>query len=171
MTQKDFKDISIRGRVAFCITCLKTYVEATYPDSDYSAVLDLACRITEKGTFIDEATLAYTEIVPEYLYEFDHYADAEFEYLTKEQYNEFTHIIPKDDARLNRIMHAIRDIAWEYCYNAIEEGAKRNLRFISDTVDVMRSSNLPVPDIKEYERFSFSTNDGWGDFISRDDYL
>lgn len=171
MTQKEFKDISIRGRVAYCINCLNNYLKAIYPDSDYSSVIDLACKITENNNYIDESTMAFTEIIPEYLYEFDNYEDAEFEYISKEQYDSFIRIIPKDDDDLNTIMHSIRDIAWEYCYTSIDDGAKKNLKFIINTVEVLKSKKISIPDIDEYKRFIFSINDGWGDYISRDEYL
>lgn len=119
-----FKPISIRGRIAYGISCLHTYVTQVYPSEDFSSVLDLACQITEEADYIDISSQKYMEIIPEYLYEFDNFEEAEFEYLSEEAYKHFVTLIPADDNDLNIIMHAIWQIAWEYCYNSIDKFAK-----------------------------------------------
>lgn len=171
MNKYDFKNISIRGRVAFAISCLNTYLKTKYPNIDFSSVLDLACKITEDSDYIDSCTEAFTEIIPEYLYEFDNYEDAEFEYLSKEAYESFISIIPKDDADLNLLMHSIRDIAWEYCYVALETNAPQTYRYLDSIIDTMNKLSLSLPDIKIFKKYEFSENDGWGRHINRSEYL
>ncbi len=171
MTQKEFREISIRGRIAYCIKCLNNYLNNTYPDSDFSSVTDIACRITEDGDYIDESAMAFMEIIPEYLYEFDNYEDAEFEYISKDQYESLTSLIPKEDNDLNIIMHSIYDIAMEYCYTSVEDHAKNNLKYIINTVEILRKNKISIPAVEDFVKYDFSINDGWGDFISRNEYM
>ena len=171
MNKYDFKNISIRGRVAFGISCLNTYFKTKYPGTDFSAVLNLACKITEDSDYIDKSTEAFMEIIPEYLYEFDNYEDAEFEYISKESYNSFVSIIPKDDSDLNLLMHSIRDIAWEYCYVALDANAPETYRYLNSIIDTMNKLSLPLPDINIFKKYEFSEFDGWGRHINRSEYL
>ena len=171
MNKYDFKNISIRGRVAFGVSCLNTYLKTKYPDIDFSPVLNLACKITEDSDYIDNSTEAFMEIIPEYLYEFDNYEEAEFEYLSKEAYNLFISIIPKDDPDLNILMHSIRDIAWEYCYVALEPGAQNTYRYLNSIIETMNKCAFPLPDINAFKKYDFSESDGWGRHINRAEYL
>ncbi len=171
MNKKDFEDISIRGRVAFGIVCLNTYVKTKYPDTDFSSVLDLACKITEDSDYIDNSVEVFMEIIPEYLYEFDNYEDSEFDYLSEETYNMFVSVIPKNDPDLNSLMHSIYDIAGEYCYSAIEPSAPATYPFLDSIIDIMKKHSLPLPDLNIFKKFTFSESDGWGRHINRSEYL
>ncbi len=161
----EFSNISIRGRVAFCIAALKIYVDAKYPEADYASIYKMAAPIIDGAEPIDEAAMAYMEIIPEYLYEFDNYADAEFDYLTEEQYKSFISIVTKNDEKLNVIMHSIYDVAFEYCYVALQFPAKDTYQYIEKVVHILEESGLEAPDIDAYKKYDFSVYDGWGDFI------
>lgn len=171
MNKYDFKNISIRGRVAFGICCLNTYLKHSYPDNDYSTLIDLVCKITEDSEYIDVSTMAFMEIIPEYLYEFDNYDDAGFEYISEEQYNELTAIIPKEDVSLNSLMYAIYKIAWEYSYVAIDLSATKTYPYLSTIIEEMNKHNLPLPNIKDFQQYDFNVFDGWGRHINRTEYL
>lgn len=171
MNKYDFKDISIRGRVAFGISCLVIYLKNKYSNIDFSALINKACKITEDSDYIDESTMAFTEIIPEYLYEFDNFEDAEFDYLSEEEYKLFTSLIPKNDSYLDILMHAIHDIAWEYCYVALEQNAPATYPYLEKIINIMNSLSLPMPNIKSFEKYSFKDSDGWGKFINRSEYI
>ena len=69
MIQKeDFYNISIRGRIAYCILCLKKYADTVYPNDDFVSVYTMACRIIDGSDYVDEAAYRYMEIIPEYLF-------------------------------------------------------------------------------------------------------
>lgn len=171
MQNKTIKTISIRGRIAYTIKCLQTFVDAKYSDIDFKSVINMACSITDNSDYIDESAMAYMEIIPEYLYEFDSYPDAEFEYISEEQFNHFRNIIPSDDVDLNTIMKSIYNIAMEYSYESMEPGAPRTLSYIQSVKKILDKNKLPLPDIAFFSKFSFSENDGWGSFINKSEYL
>lgn len=171
MNKKDFNNISLRGRAAYGISCLTTYLKSKYPDKDFSLVLDIACKITEDSNYIDESVMAYTEIIPEYLYEFDNYADAEFEYLSENQYNELINVLPNDDKDLNTIMLAIRNIIWEYCYVDIEKNAPAASKHLMNILEIFKRISLTLPKLDNFNQYSFDYNNGWGKYIMREEYL
>ncbi|WP_288886037.1 hypothetical protein [uncultured Eubacterium sp.] len=171
MNNKLFKDISIRGRVAYSIKCLQIYTTAKYPNVNYKEILDFASRITDDSDYIDESAMAYMEIIPEYLYEFNNYLDADFDYITEEQFNNFRNIISNNDEELNKIMKSIYDITMEYCYEAMEPGAPRTLPYLKLINEILINNSLSLPDINNFISFSFNINDGWGKHIKQSEYL
>ena len=107
MNAKNFDNISIRGRVAYIILCFERYVIAKYPDADWTRVDDMMWKICDESDYIDNSAYKYMEIIPEYLYEFSDYDSADFEYLSKEDYEYYISVIPMDDEKLNTIMHPL----------------------------------------------------------------
>lgn len=171
MIKKDFSGMSLRGLTAYGISCLNIYVKNKYPTKDFTKVLDKACQITEDGAPPDESAGAYMEIIPEYLYEFDNYEDAEFEYMSKEEFEEFVSIVPNDDDDLNSIMHDIFSIIWNYCYVAVEPDVPESVINVLNIVNVMKKNSYNVPSIDYFTKYLFDVKGGWGDFIDRKEYL
>ena len=165
MNTRDFNNISIRGRVAYAILCFENYVQARYTDKDFSVIASLMWSIVGDTGYIDENADKYMEAIPEYLYEFDNFEDSEFDYITKEEYESFKSILCPSDASLNTIMHRIYDIATEYAYEGFDAPGNETIQYICDVVDELRKNNVPVPEYKLVQPFSFDEYDGWGDFI------
>lgn len=157
-----FKDISIRGRIAYVILCFERYVEARYPKTNWNRVDDFMWRLCDNSDFIDNTAYQYMEIIPEYLYEFSNFEDAEFEYLSKEDYDYFKSIIPVDDDGLNTIMHAAYSIAMEYAYVALEKFAPETLLYINNVLHVLEENQILAPDINLVSSHQFDEADGWG---------
>ena len=163
MNAKDFDNISIRGRVAYIILCFERYVIAKYPDADWTRVDDMMWKICDESDYIDNSAYKYMEIIPEYLYEFSDYESADFEYLSKEDYEYYISVIPKDDEKLNTIMHAVYSVTMEYAYSALIKYAPDTREYIDAVLDVMNKAELKLPDIRIVEQYVFDQYGGWGD--------
>lgn len=157
-----FDNISIRGRVAFVIMCFEKYVSVKYPERDWSRVSEMMWRICDNSDYIDNSANKYMEIIPEYLFETDNFAEAEFDYLSEEDFSYFVSIIPNDDQILNTIMHAAYSIAMEYAYVAIEKDAPDTREYIEDTLKALSDENITAPDIQLVSKYTFDESDGWG---------
>lgn len=144
---KKMNDLSIRGRITYLIMCFEKYVTAKYPDRNWIPVCDMMWKICDSSDYIDNSAYRYMEIVPEYLYEFDNFKDAEFDYLTEEEYKTFIAIIPRDDLDIETIMHSIYDVAMEYAYGAIPKGAPDTIPYILDAEKCLVRNDLSLPDI------------------------
>lgn len=166
MIKNSFNDISIRGRIAFCIMAVENYTSFTYPDVDFSAISKLMWNIVGDTDFIDNSAYRYMEIIPEYLYEFDSFADSDFEYISESEYEAYKRILPKSDEALNQIMHRIYDIAMEYAYEAIPVPGKKTIDYLFDVIKTLEERCIPIPDISSVSSSTFDQHDGWGDFIS-----
>lgn len=162
MNKKTFYGISIRGRVAYAIMCFEEYVIAKYPERDFSPVSKIMWNIVSASDSIDISAEKYMEIIPEYLYEFSVYEDADFEYLTKEQFLSLREIIPSDCEDLNVIMHRIYDIAMEHAYAAIDVPAKESINLLVEVIAILQKDSIRLPEMKKVEDFSFEESMGWG---------
>lgn len=162
MHKKDFNGISIRGRVAFGVMCFERYVMARHPGRDFAPVCRLMWDIVSDKDYIDASAEHYMEIVPEYLYEFEAYEDAGFEFLGKEEFESMRKLVPSDDPGLGRIMHSIYDIAMEHAYGAVEAPAKASIDCVFEIVEVLENNGVALPDIGAVKDFSFEKSGGWG---------
>lgn len=166
MLKKDFNEISIRGRAAFGVMCFERYVKSKYHDEDFSPVCRLMWDIVSDKDYIDASAERYMEIIPEYLYEFDDYDEAEFDYLSTEEFNSMRKLIPNDDQGLETIMHRIYDIAMEHAYSAIEAPAKASIDYVFEIAETLKTEGVALPDIESVKQFSFAKSGGWGEPIN-----
>lgn len=141
------KNLSIRGRIVYLIMCFEKYVLAQYPERNWRDVSELMWKICDNSDYIDNNAYRYMEIIPEYLYEFDNYKDAEFDYLSEEDYKKFISIIPADDADLEILMHNIYNVAMEYAYTGIPDNAPDTIPYIQKVESVMNNLNIELPDL------------------------
>lgn len=173
MKRTDFKQISIRGRVAYCIKCLETYIKNKYQNRKLDQVIDMACHIIDDSDFIDENAHKYMEIIPEYLFEFDNFERLDFDYMSNDDYKKYISIIPKpqEDEDLNNLMHYIYDVAIEYCYVALDKDASETMTYIMKTIEILKKNKLEVPSIEPFKKYKFEEYNGWGEYIKKEDFL
>ena len=165
MNKKDFNNISIRGRIVFGIMCFEEYVTDKYPNVDFAPVCELMWDIVSDKDYIDASAEKYMEIIPEYLYEFDAFEEAGFEFLSAEDFNAMRKLIPSDDEALDLIMHRIYDIAMEHAYGAIESPARASIDLLFEIIEALEARGIKVPRIQVVAKFSFAESGGWGGFI------
>jgi len=164
--QRDFTCVSILGMVAYCTMCLESYVLEAYPERSFSLIMRLAWGIVGPNGYIDENAYHYMEAIPEYLFEFGDYEAAEFEHLTREEFNEFRGLLDPGDQTLNLVMHRIYDVAMCYAYTAVENPPREAVNLVFDVVDCLGKHGIQLPDFSLVKSFSFSEFHGWGAHIS-----
>lgn len=166
MNKRDFFSISIRGMVAYCVLCLESYVLETYADRDFAPVLRLAWNIVGPEGYIDQNADRYMEAIPEYLFEFDDYELAEFEHLTKTEFDGLRRLLNPDDSTLDLVMHRIYDVAMCYAYTAVAAPPREAVGLVFDVVSALRGCGTPLPSFDLVRGFSFDEFDGWGVHIT-----
>ena len=162
MKSKKFVDISIRGRIAYVILCFEKYVQVKYPDVDMQPVLKMMWSVVDSSDYIDNSAYRYLEIVPECLFEKDHYSTDVFEELTENEYNKFIKILNSNDSDLNAIMMSVYDIAMEYAYTNITDHGKETYEYLDKVIGILNGNNIPLPEIDKVAMSHFSESDGWG---------
>lgn len=154
-------NLSIRGRVVYLIMCFENYVLAQYPNRDWQDVSEMMWKICDSSDYIDNSAYRYMEIIPEYLYEFDSYNDAEFDYLSEDEYRTFTAVVPADDKNIEVLMHSIYSVAMEYAYAGIPFGAPDTLPYIRNVESVMNTAKIDLPDLSKINML-VDTEHWWG---------
>ena len=152
--------------VACCIMCLESYVLEAYADRDPTPVLHLAWGIVGPEGYIDQNADRYMEAIPEYLFEFDDYETAGFEYLTESEFNELRGLLDPDDEVLGLLMHSIYDVAMCYAYTAVEVPPRDAVDLVFDSIGCLREHGIPLPDFELVGGFSFDEFYGWGVHIN-----
>lgn len=165
MNGKQFCEISIRGRIAYVILCFENYVKSKYPDTDMQPVLKMMWSVVDSSDYIDNSAYRYIEIVPECLFEKDHYSTDVFEELTEDEYNGFTKLLNNDDSDLNTIMMSVYDIAMEYAYTVITNNGKETYEYLDRVIGILNDNHIPLPDISKISMSRFSESDGWGHWL------
>lgn len=166
MDKRDFYDVSIRGMVAYCVMCLENYVLEIYPDLDLAPVLRIAWAIVGDKGYIDLNANRYMEVIPEYLFEFDDYEAAQFDYLTEEEFDMFRQLLNPDDPALNLVMLRIYDIVMAYAYFGLPTSPVEAAELVLDVIECLQGHGVPLPDFELVRGFSFSEYHGWGVHIS-----
>ena len=166
MNKHDFYGVSILGMVAYCVMCLENYVLEAYPGRDLAPVLRLAWGIVGPDGYIDENAYRYMEAIPEYLFEFDDYETAGFEYLTESEFNGLRGLLDPDDSTLDLLMHRIYDVAMCYAYTAVKVPPRDAVDLVFDSIGRLREHGIPLPDFELGRGFSFSEFHGWGVHVS-----
>ena len=166
MNKHDFYGVSILGMVAYCIMCLENYVLEVYAERDFAPALRLAWDIVGPDGYIDENAYRYMEAIPEYLFEFGDYEAAEFEYLTRNEFNELRGLLNPDDEVLGLLMHRVYDVAMCYAYTAVEVPPREAVDLVFDSVGCLGEHGIPLPDFELVGSFSPEKYHGWGVHIN-----
>lgn len=164
--KEDFYNISIRGRIAYCILCLKKYADTVYPNDDFVSVYTMACRIIDGSDYVDEAAYRYMEIIPEYLFEFRDYQSSDFEYLSEQEYGWFVSVLNLNDKYLNSLMNQIYETAMLYAYTTVPIPAKRTAEMILEVIEVLKQCGITPPDISAVSEYTYDESDIFGKSIN-----
>ena len=156
-----FKKISVIGRIAYGIMCAEKYLIKKYPKKNWNIVFEKYWEITNLS-YWDEWMDEIMEYIPEYLFEFDNYETSNFEYLTKEKYNELKNLYKNISSDVNTILKMVWNLANSHTYTSINGYGKESLDNLSNIILFLENSNVKSPDFTQINQLSFSENRGWG---------
>ena len=157
----DFSNISMNGRVAFSVMCAERYALAKYPEKDWKPLFTWMWQVT--SDYFDEWFYRFMEILPEYLYEFDNYKDADFDYLTKEQYAYYAEFLKDIDKSMETLINIPADISMVYCYTCIPGKGEESLELVQKAINILEDNNIDLPDPEDVAFSPFTEKYGWGE--------
>ena len=162
MNKKDFKNISMVGRLAYQLMCAERYFTYKYPNEDFTELFKLLWPVTN-GMYFDTFSGYIVEIEPSCMLEFDSYEEQEWMYLTKEQYDIFKPLIQKFDQEDEDFMETLKDQAEVYAYTVVPKDTSESIDIVFDTIKFLKKHKIPLPDIKLVEFSTIDQRRGWGD--------
>ena len=157
----DFTNVSMIGRFAYAVMCAEKYALAKYPEKDWKPLFTWMWKGTSE--YFDEWWYRFMEILPEYLYEFDNYKDADFDYLGEEDYNYYTEFLKDIDKNMEELLVIPGEIAMVYSYTSIPGKGKESIDLVKKSIKILEDNNIELPDPKEIEFSSFDEKNGWGE--------
>ena len=141
MKSEKLKQVSLLGRIAYAIMCAEKVAVEKYPNKDWKTVFEAfwkACNCEA----LDVWSWEVMEYIPKYLFEFNDYESADFEYIDKDKYLKLVEIYKGVDDSLNQILLAIRNIEEEYAYLSIPEYGKISLEYIDEILAILEKNNI-----------------------------
>lgn len=160
MNISDFNNISMNGRMAYAILCIEKYLKEKFPDNNWDELSKLMWEVT--SIYWDEWDNKFIEVIPEYLFEFNTYAESGFEEISEEEYNSFVMLLKDKPATVNNLLMSLHRIQEVYCYSSIPDNGKEASQIVLDICGILEQNNVALPDINAVTFSSFSERDGWG---------
>ena len=157
----DFYNISMKGRMAYAILCVEKYLLAKYPNDDWSVLSKWMWDVT--SNYWDEWDYKFMEIIPEYLFEFNTYAESGFERITEDEYNLFVSLLKGKSDDLNQLLLKLHKIQEVYCYSSVPGHGDEASEIVLEACSILEKENIDLPDIESVSFSSFSEKDGWGE--------
>ena len=161
MKKYDFTKVSMNGRMAYAIMCAEKYALAKYPEKDWKPLFTWMWKATTD--YFDEWYYRFMEILPEYLYEFDNYKDAAFDYLSEEDYNYYAAFLKDLDKNMEELLVIPTNISMVYCYTEIPGKGKESIALVDEAIKILEDNDIELPNPAEVEFSSFDEKNGWGE--------
>ena len=161
MTRYNFSDISIRGRVAFSISCFENALVFFGQDySEWRIVLEKMWSYTSIE-FFDDWHYSMAEYLPESILECTKYEE-DFEYVDKDTFEMLYKIYTNNNKLILDLVRSIFDIGISELYGKLTNHGQNNLVEIEKLIKCMKEYNIPLPDIHKFNIYSYNDAEGWG---------
>jgi hypothetical protein len=159
--KKDFKNISMNGRLAYQLMCAERFFTTKYPEKDFKELFSLLWQVTN-GMYWDTFSGYLIELEKSNFFEFETYEEQSWLYVTKEQYDLFKKLIQEFDDEDEKLLETLKDQTEVYCYTIVPKNTHESIDIIFETISLLLKYHIPLPDIN---LISFSTIDqrhSWG---------
>ncbi|MFK4304732.1 MULTISPECIES: hypothetical protein [unclassified Paenibacillus] len=162
MDMEKFKHISMRGRVAYGVSCFENAIIALkYDVNDWRIVLNYLWEFTSIQ-YLDDWNDIVVELIPENLTEFKTYEEEEFERLSKDEFIYLYSLYQNIDGSVDALLREIYDLGISHTYTVIEGYGESSLKSLERIIKFMIDYNFPLPSIDPFLKFSIEENRGWG---------
>jgi hypothetical protein len=159
--KKDFKNISMNGRLAYQLMCVERYLLHQYPTLDFKPMFEILWQVTN-GMYWDTFSDYIIDMEPQYFLECKTYEEQEWLTLTKKEYDTLYPIISKLGSDVDDLFETLKDQTFVYAYTIVPKNTHESIDIIFETISFLLKYHIPLPDIK---LISFSTIDqrhSWG---------
>lgn len=163
----NFKDISIRGRVAYCISCFENVLLYYGCDKEkWKFVLEQLWSFMNVK-YVDAWFYETAEILPECILE-DKYDEASYEFIDMKMFNELYKLYDDICEEIKQIIRLIFELVSIELYGRIQGYSEHTIVIVKKVIRLCEKENIQLPDIADYKKYSFFVNNGWGeDFEGR----
>lgn len=164
-----FKEISIRGRVAFAIYCLENFIIANGEklSGKWLVVLNKLWVITSLE-FVDEWLYQVSSYMPSSILE-DDFDD--LEEISKTDYLTLKSLYEGTDKSILEIIEKIFILGTIDLYGEIIDNSSNTLRELRDIISICEINNIKLPSHTHFNNLSIKVSNGWGKTFKREDVI
>lgn len=161
MTGQDFKQITIRGRVAFAICCLENAIEFNnFQKLDWSLLLDFLWKFPTGNEIRDLAEWHENEAecIAFCIMDVLTYDQTGFDFITKDQYDVFEALYKNSNKTIWELTNYIAAIGTHYLYSGVRDGAPQTLNELDKVINLLIDDKIPLPSFSDFKKFSYPIN-------------
>jgi hypothetical protein len=163
-----FNLISIRARVAFAILCLENTIQHFKKENlEWSFIYKLLWSYTIGKVGSWHYPMA--EATPRSILFDAKYDEKEMEFLNEDEYNQLKIIYSNSNELINTMINKIFEIGTRDLYSSIVNNSPDTINYLKEIIQLMEQNNIQLPDIKLFEKFPITENEGWGREFTRKD--
>ena len=157
----DFRNVSLRGRIAYGTMCVESYALAHYPERDWRPVLEVLWYLS-KDVYWDDWPSRGVDILPECGSHVIPYDSDDFETLDERSYETLCNLYEDMPVAWATIMSDIVGMEREYAYTVIPGFGLASIAMLEEIVSLLEAEGIEVPDAMPIESLRFE-GDGRGD--------
>ena len=158
----NFKDISIRGRVAYCISCFENVLLYYGCDKEkWKFVLEQLWSFMNVE-YVDDWFYQTAEILPECILE-DKYDEDPYEFIDKRMFYELYQLYDSSCEVIKKIIRLIFELGSRELYGRIQGYSESTIEILEKVIQLCKKESIQLPDIADYKKYSFSVKNGWGE--------
>ena len=166
------KEISNRGRVAFAIFCLESAMDHFQLDkTKWKFVLDESWKFCYSDMPVWQER--FLEVIPFAVSEKIDWKIKDYMHLTKEEHDALQNLYDETDPDILAMIDLIHRIGSANMLTTVNSEALKmvSIPYLQSLIELMNKNNIPLPDIKLFEKFPVTDNCGWGSEFTREDVL
>jgi hypothetical protein len=166
----DFKEVSIRGRVAYEIMCVENAISFfRLEDLNWDFVLDLMWSYTNEDVGAWHYPMG--EAMPWTVLSNSDYHSHMMEIITEDQFFELYALYQASSEPVNFMINEIFDIGTRDLYASVANDSPDTLNSLQKIVEIMNENKIPLPQSEVFKRFSIEENAGWGRAFIKEELL
>ena len=164
----EFKNISIRGRMAFGIICFEHALKhLNYDFEDWDIILKELWSFTELE-FIDEWLYAFAGYTASSILENLSFAEKGFEKVAESEYVILKKLYNKADDLICDLTDILFWLGTTDLYGELVNNSLKTLEELEKIIGLMKVNNISMPLETLFRKFSYSEKGGWGNSFTRD---
>ncbi|MES2776855.1 MAG: hypothetical protein V4722_21945 [Bacteroidota bacterium] len=168
MHSNEFRNVSIRGRMAFGIICFENALKHfDYDVEDWQMILRELWSFTEIE-YIDEWLYSFAEYKASSILEDLSFSEKGFEKLTRSEYGILKKLYFNSDNLIQELTDLLFWLGTVEMYGQIVDNSPKTLEELQKIMNVMATNGIQLPQGSLFLKFSF-TEDGWGKGFTREE--
>ncbi len=156
----DFKEISIRGRMAYLIRIFENLlIFYNCCKEDWYGIVEKLWQYMNIE-YLDDWMYEFSEYLPECILEDD--IDA-FEYLEEKEIKRLKLLYKSNPDEINQMLNIIFELGTMEIYGKLVNNSPNTLIKLQEGINIALNKKIELPDKSEFEKYRYSERDGWGD--------